>query len=146
MNARDVLPEFDLEVPDSDDECIEAMKGLLEKWLRQGAGHWSIGQACSILTAVLASKAARIEIEAVGKALHAVTRRTMIQHTEHQRLPTQLGGFAFQQTSFASAWLRSFCRLATSANLSVATLFVDVRHAFHSLLRENGAENQYGTP
>lgn len=75
-------------------------------------------------------------LSTMGKVMHATTRQTLLPVAEARRLPTQLGGFCAQQTMFASCWLRSFCQLALAKKLSVATLYVDVRHAFHSLSRE----------
>eukprot|EP00435_Cladocopium_sp_Y103_P067591 s210_g30.t1 len=72
-----------------------------------------------------------------GKLYHATLRKLLLPWLTSSRIPAQLGGFKCQQTSFATHLLRTFCRLAVHHNLSFGVVFVDVKAAFHSMLREH---------
>eukprot|EP00435_Cladocopium_sp_Y103_P037818 s2577_g10.t1 len=72
-----------------------------------------------------------------GKLYHATLRQLLLPWLTAARIPAQLGGFRFQQTSFATHLLRTFCNLAVHRNLSFGVVFVDVKAAFHSMLREH---------
>eukprot|EP00438_Fugacium_kawagutii_P025083 Skav202489 [mRNA] locus=scaffold1531:74727:80399:- [translate_table: standard] len=73
----------------------------------------------------------------LNKLFHALLRKMALPTIQRLRLSFQLGGFQKQQTTFATLHLRSYCQAATKKGCSLATLFVDVRHAFHSMLREH---------
>ena len=53
------------------------------------------------------------------------------------KVPAQMGGFHGQQASFATHLLRTFCGLATRAQMSFGVLFFDVKAAFHNMIREH---------
>ena len=74
-------------------------------------------------------------LDSAGKLYHSILRSRMIQSIPS--LPSQLGGYRGQQTLFATQLLRSHCVVTSRRHLSTATVFVDVRSAFHCLLREH---------
>eukprot|EP00435_Cladocopium_sp_Y103_P069135 s738_g32.t1 len=74
-------------------------------------------------------------LDGLGKLSHAVLRSQFIPFVNAARAPLQLGGFAHQSTLFASHYLRAFSHLADARGLSSAVIFLDIRSAFHSLLR-----------
>eukprot|EP00435_Cladocopium_sp_Y103_P065752 s466_g27.t1 len=75
-------------------------------------------------------------LDGLGKLSHAVLRSQMLPALQEARAPLQLGGFPHQSTLFATQYLRAFTCLADSKHLSSAVLFLDVKSAFHSLIRE----------
>ena len=74
-------------------------------------------------------------LDSAGKLYHSILRNRLIQSVPS--LPSQLGGYRGQQTLFATQLLRSHCLVTSRCHLSTATVFVDVRSAFHCLLREH---------
>ena len=74
-------------------------------------------------------------LDSAGKLYHSILRSRLIQSIPS--LPSQLGGYRGQQTLFATQLLRSHCLVTSRLHLSTATVFVDVRSAFHCLLREH---------
>ena len=74
-------------------------------------------------------------LDSAGKLYHSILRNRLIQSVPS--LPSQLGGYRGQQTLFATQLLRSHCVVTSRCHLSTATVFVDVRSAFHCLLREH---------
>eukprot|EP00438_Fugacium_kawagutii_P031000 Skav224073 [mRNA] locus=scaffold942:23534:26989:+ [translate_table: standard] len=76
-------------------------------------------------------------LSTLGKLYHGVVRRCLTPFAETMRAPTQLGGFKGQQTAYGSLALRAYVKAATARACSVVTLFVDVKHAFHALLRQH---------
>ena len=75
-------------------------------------------------------------LDSLAKAFHALVRQSLLKWMIPRRLPCQMGGFSAQQTLYATQLLRSITRLHQRQGLSSGVLFVDVRAAFHSLLRE----------
>ena len=61
-------------------------------------------------------------------------------------MPTQFGGYQRQQTLFATQLLRAFVRTAEHQNISTTILFLDVRSAFHCMLREHVFGNDGSLP
>ena len=76
-------------------------------------------------------------LDGIGKVYHALVRAKLLPWALQQRLPTQFGGFQGQQPAFASLLLRSFMSFAAHKKVSTAVIFVDVRSAFHCLLRQH---------
>ena len=76
-------------------------------------------------------------LEVLGKLHHAVLRRRLIDWAMANRCHTQYGGFAGQQISFASQHLRTYVHLLTKHACSNSVVFLDVKSAFHCLLREH---------
>eukprot|EP00438_Fugacium_kawagutii_P030170 Skav221644 [mRNA] locus=scaffold1174:107584:112122:- [translate_table: standard] len=94
----------------------------------------------------IAKRAGRLSIQNVrgivllaslGKLYHATIRAALLPSVMTAKLDTQFGGFCHQQVSFASLTLQCYTRLLASHQLTQATIFIDVRHAFHSLLRNH---------
>ena len=76
-------------------------------------------------------------LDVLGKLHHGLLRRRLLPWAAQNRLDTQFGGFQGQQTLFASLLLRSYARVAEAKQVSLAIVFVDVRNAFHCLLRQH---------
>ena len=72
----------------------------------------------------------------LSKRMHALLRARILQTVAPKRPPGQMGGFTGMQTLFASQALRGFQMLAQHHNISTAVLYIDLRTAFHSLIRE----------
>lgn len=71
-----------------------------------------------------------------GKILHAWCRQRLQIPATLTCGPEQMGGFKKQQTATAHHCLRLHTTLAAQKKLSSAVLFVDIKGAFHGLLRE----------
>eukprot|EP00435_Cladocopium_sp_Y103_P008964 s985_g2.t1 len=71
-----------------------------------------------------------------GKVVHAWARSRLLPALLHRRAPGQIGGLPSQQTSTAVQLLRLHGRQGRARRLSTAVIFVDLRSAFHHLLRE----------
>lgn len=76
-------------------------------------------------------------LDNIGKIYHALVRSRLLPWANGNRLPTQFGGFKGQQPAFASLMLRSFVNFAASKRVSTAVVFVDVKSAFHCLVRQH---------
>lgn len=76
-------------------------------------------------------------LDGLGKVFHGMIRQRLLQWSAPRRLPTQFGGYQRQQTLFATQFLRAFVRTAERCNLSTTVLFLDVRSAFHCMVREH---------
>ena len=87
-------------------------------------------------------------LDSFGKCYHALARSALLRWSTSRRIPTQFGGFARQQTLFATQYVRAFVRVAGRAKLSTAVLFIDVKSAFHCMLREHvfGTQDQFPPP
>ena len=99
-----------------------------------GAIH-SIAKKAGGLTA--ANMRGIMLLDNIGKIYHALVRSRLLPWANGNRLPTQFGGFKGQQPAFASLMLRSFVNFAASKRVSTAVVFVDVKSAFHCLLRQH---------
>ena len=75
-------------------------------------------------------------LDGVGKIYHGILRQSLLRWTMPRRLPCQFGGFPFQQTLYATQLLRSITHIHHRHGLSSGVMFIDVRAAFHSMLRE----------
>ena len=84
-------------------------------------------------------------LDTTGKVFHAMVRQALLEWAAPRRLPCQFGGFTAQQTLFATHYIRSFTRVAGKRGFSTAILFLDVRSAFHGLLRQHvfGASSSF---
>ena len=87
-------------------------------------------------------------LDSFGKCYHALARSALLRWSTSRRIPTQFGGFARQQTLFATQYVRAFVRVAGRAKLSTAVLFIDVKSAFHCMLREHvfGTQDHFPPP
>ena len=70
------------------------------------------------------------------RRIHALFRDALMAQVSEQSPPGQLGGFPHQECLFGSLYVRTLMRRAYQAKLPSAILFVDLRAAFHSLVRE----------
>ena len=75
-------------------------------------------------------------LDGLGKSYHALIRSHLMRWSSPRRLPTQFGGYKGQQTLFATQFIRSISQVAQEARVSTSMLFLDVRSAFHSMIRE----------
>ena len=75
-------------------------------------------------------------LNTLSKCFHAWTRRKVMEHIGQIRMPTQIGGFAHQQAQFGSQSVQTIARICAAKQLTHACLFVDVRGAYHYLVRE----------
>ena len=75
-------------------------------------------------------------LDGLGKSYHALVRSHLMRWSSPRRLPMQFGGYKGQQTLFATQFIRSISKVAQKASISTSILFLDVRSAFHSMLRE----------
>ena len=71
----------------------------------------------------------------LGKRWHALLRSRVLPHALQHRPPMQFGGFPGQQPGFASFIARGFSARAKMHRLSDACIFLDLRAAFHHLIR-----------
>ena len=71
-----------------------------------------------------------------GKVLHAWARQRLLPTLTARRAPGQIGGLPSQQTVTAIQLLRLHCRVGRQRRISTAAVFVDLRAAFHHMLRE----------
>ena len=72
----------------------------------------------------------------IPKSYHAWLRTRTMQCIEDVHSDSQLGGFAAQQVSFGCQLVQGVAAAAKAAGLPSACLFVDVRSAYHHLIRE----------
>ena len=75
-------------------------------------------------------------LDSVAKLFHACVRKHFMQAASRWQQPLQLGGYAKQQTQFATQYLRAFTSLAQHHGVSNAVVFVDLKSAFHHLVRQ----------
>lgn len=74
--------------------------------------------------------------DSFGKVYHAWLRRRLLPTMLQRRALGQLGGLPSQQTTSGIQILRLHGRLGRAKRVSTAVVFVDLRSAFHHLLRE----------
>ena len=75
-------------------------------------------------------------IDVVGKLAHSLLRARFLPALMRWKLPLQLGGFPTCSTLFATHYLRAFHARARERHLASAVLFLDVKSAFHSMVRQ----------
>lgn len=74
-------------------------------------------------------------LETAGKIFHGLARGQLLQWSLPRRLDCQFGGYPYQQTLYATQLIRAITRVFQHRHISSGVLFVDVKAAFHSLLR-----------
>jgi len=74
--------------------------------------------------------------DVVGKLFKRHFRSCMLIHIDSYILETMCGGFMRRGVDFCSHYLRAITSIAKAKKLSCATLFVDVKTAFASVIRE----------
>ena len=75
-------------------------------------------------------------LDTLGKVYHALVRKSLMKWAGPRRHTSQFGGYQGQQCAFASLMLRSYWNRLSAHKISNAILFVDVKSAFHCLLRQ----------
>ena len=75
-------------------------------------------------------------LDSMAKLSHALLRQQYIKQLAVHRAPLQLGGFAQQSTLFATQYLRACTQHASRKHLSTCMLFLDIKSAFHSMMRQ----------
>ena len=75
-------------------------------------------------------------LDVFGKKFHAWVRGRLLPILQARKSQGQLGGLPSEQTVTGSHVLRVHGQLARSLKMSSAVIFVDVRAAFHHMLRE----------
>ena len=75
-------------------------------------------------------------LDVYGKKFHAWLRRRLVPVLQSRKTAGQLGGLPCEQTLTGSHLLRVHGQVARSLRLSSAVVFVDVKAAFHHMLRE----------
>ena len=75
-------------------------------------------------------------MDVLAKLWHSLLRQRFLPTIQTNKQPFQLGGFRGQQTSFVTLYVRLFTQLAAHHVLSSAVLFLDIKSAYHSLIRE----------
>eukprot|EP00435_Cladocopium_sp_Y103_P010671 s2448_g2.t1 len=71
-----------------------------------------------------------------GKVCHAWARKRLLPTMLARKAPGQLGGLPARQTAMGVHIIRMHSNLGRIRKLSTAVLFIDIRAAFHHLLRE----------
>eukprot|EP00438_Fugacium_kawagutii_P019378 Skav207918 [mRNA] locus=scaffold190:418633:423325:+ [translate_table: standard] len=111
--------------------------------------HWKGGLLRSIpkKQGALTAEAMRgiALLTGLGKLYHAILRQNLMDWLEPRRVPGQLGGFKSLQTAYATQAINVFANLAHRKGLPSALVFVDLRSAFHMMIREAafGAETTF---
>ena len=71
-----------------------------------------------------------------AKRVHALLRAQLMQQTSRCRDPGQLGGYMGQQVTFGSHIIRAATNIFAAKTWSSFVLFVDLKTAFHHLVRQ----------
>ena len=71
----------------------------------------------------------------LAKALQALLRKRLVGALMEERPPGLMGGFPKQRVTFGSHSTKSFTALAATHQISTAILYIDLRHAYHHLIR-----------
>ena len=113
---------------------------LLKQYLWQTEPLQSKGGQMTLIPKAGGNKAAGYRgimlLENLGKRMHALVRKTLVDRLLPLKPAGQLGGFPKQQAPFGAQCLQTFGRLTARANFSSAVVFVDLANAFHRLVRE----------
>eukprot|EP00435_Cladocopium_sp_Y103_P035345 s1432_g9.t1 len=75
-------------------------------------------------------------IDVIGKVAHSLLRNRFLPILQQWKHPLQLGGFPNCTTTFATHYLRLFQDRARALSMSSAVVFLDVKAAFHSMVRQ----------
>ena len=99
------------------------------------------GQLCAIWKQKQSKKEASsyrgiLLSEVFGKILHSWARQRLLPTLIHRRAPGQLGGLPSQQTTTAIQLLKLHGRQVRHRRMTTAVIFVDLKAAFHHMLRE----------
>ena len=75
-------------------------------------------------------------LASIAKRIHSLTRTTLMRTLEPHRAVGQLGGFSHQMVQFGFHAVNTWTRTLAAQGLSTAVLYLDLKSAFHHLLRE----------
>jgi len=75
-------------------------------------------------------------IDVLGKLAHSLLHTRFLPALIKWKAPLQMGGFPTCSTVFATHYLRSFHAKTRDRKLASAVLFLDVKSAFHSMIRQ----------
>ena len=85
-------------------------------------------------------------LDGIGKLFHALLRQKFLETASQWRQPMQLGGYPRQQTLFGTHYIRSLMKVCSATTMSCSVLFLDLKSAFHTLLREHLMGHQHALP
>ena len=72
----------------------------------------------------------------IAKQIHAWYRPQLIKALQREKLVGQIGGFPGQEPSFGSQFIRSLQKIAYRKGWASGVVFLDLKTAFHSLIRQ----------
>ena len=76
-------------------------------------------------------------LETAGKIFHGLARSQLLNWSLPRRMMCQFGGYPAQQTLYATQLIGAITRVYGQHGMSSGVLFIDVKAAFHSMLREH---------
>ena len=72
----------------------------------------------------------------LSKGLHAHIRKPLMEGLSRVRPPGQIGGFPGKECSFGAQYIRVLTTIGQKLKISSAVIYVDLKTAFHSLIRQ----------
>jgi len=72
----------------------------------------------------------------LAKRFHALLRTRLVPPLQVMKPIGLIGGLPHQEVGFGSLAIRSFCNIAKERHWPFAVLYIDLKHAFHHLIRE----------
>ena len=106
-------------------EAIQFKGGTLAMLRKPGGNHMEAGGYRGILLSA-----------EMGKRLQALTRKELISCMYPSRPPLQLGGFQNMEPAFGAHYVRSYMHICATMKCSCTVIFVDLKAAYHSLIRQ----------
>ena len=106
-------------------EAVQFKGGILAMLKKPGGNHTEASGYRGILLSA-----------EMGKRLQALTRKELIDCLYPLRPPLQLGGFQNMEPAFGAQYVRSYVHSCTTMKSSCAVIFVDLKAAYHSLIRQ----------
>ena len=71
-----------------------------------------------------------------GKRLQALSRKELIATINPRKPPLQLGGYQSMEPAFGAHFARTFVHICSTLRCSSVIIFVDLKAAYHSLIRQ----------
>ena len=106
-------------------EAIQFKGGALTMLRKPGGNHSEVSGFRGILLSA-----------ELGKRLQALVRKEMVAQIAPVRPPLQLGGFQNMEPAFGAHFVRAYTKVCSLKKCSSTTIFVDLKAAYHSLIRE----------
>ena len=75
-------------------------------------------------------------LASIAKRIHSLNRATLMRSLEPHRAEGQLGGFSNQMVQFGFHTVCTWTRILGSQGVSTAVLYLDLKSAFHHMIRE----------